>query len=103
MRKVFLVISGSTTFLPTAAGQSPRRRQPPSYFLSSRFIPHLGHLPGLSETTSGCMGQAYACTMSLWFSDFDDFSPDMTVSGGYCASSAFMMPSSFLRLASVAA
>ena len=33
-----------------------------SGFLSpfgSRFMPHLGHLPGLSCTTSGCIGQAY--------------------------------------------
>lgn len=24
------------------------------------FIPHLGHLPGSIEVTSGCMGQEYA-------------------------------------------
>ena len=34
-----------------------------SFFRASLFgtnsIPHLGHLPGLSETTSGCITQVY--------------------------------------------
>ena len=28
-------------------------------FTRTRFMPHLGHFPGLSETTSGCIGQVY--------------------------------------------
>jgi hypothetical protein len=31
-----------------------------SDFFSSSFMPHLGHLPGLFFTTSGCIGQVYS-------------------------------------------
>ena len=34
-------------------------RMPRYYFFSTRSIPHLGHLPGSSVTTSGCMAQVY--------------------------------------------
>src|SRR5690242_13883117 len=30
----------------------------------SRAIPHLKHAPGLSETTSGCMGQKYSLLLA---------------------------------------
>src|SRR5947208_3551626 len=39
------------------------------YFFSTNFIPHLGQLPGLSCTTSGCMVQLYcvlAAAPCLW-------------------------------------
>ena len=39
----------------------------PLSFWGTRFIPHLGHFPGLSETTSGCIGQVYIfCAASCW-------------------------------------
>jgi len=30
-----------------------------SFFCGTKSIPHLGHVPGLSDVTSGCIGQAY--------------------------------------------
>jgi hypothetical protein len=37
------------------------------FFTATRVIPHLGHLPGLLLTTSGCMGQVYmvCCAVSV--------------------------------------
>lgn len=35
--------------------------------IGSKSIPHLGQVPGLSEITSGCMGQVY---FSAFFSTF---------------------------------
>src|SRR5258708_6149272 len=33
------------------------------FFAGMRFMPHSGHMPGLSCTTSGCMGQVYALSV----------------------------------------
>jgi hypothetical protein len=32
---------------------------------NTRVIPHFGHFPGLSLTTSGCMGQVYTCCCTV--------------------------------------
>ena len=34
------------------------------YFFTTKSIPHFGHLPGWSATTSGCMGQVYLAAIS---------------------------------------
>jgi hypothetical protein len=31
--------------------------------VGTRSMPHFGHFPGLSEVTSGCIGQTYAGTV----------------------------------------
>ena len=36
-------------------------------FFSTSFMPHLGHFPGASFTTSGCIGQVYCCDVALVF------------------------------------
>src|SRR5947209_6364048 len=33
----------------------------------TRVIPHFGHFPGASITTSGCIGQVYFCEAALAF------------------------------------
>src|SRR5438477_12720349 len=33
----------------------------PSVFMGTSVIPHFGHCPGASITTSGCIGQVYFC------------------------------------------
>jgi hypothetical protein len=33
-----------------------------SSFIGTSFIPHFGHVPGASVTTSGCITQVYFCT-----------------------------------------
>ena len=35
-----------------------------NYFFSTNVIPHLGHLPDLSLTSSGCIGQVYSVPIS---------------------------------------
>ena len=34
-------------------------------FFSTSFMPHLGHFPGVSLTTSGCIGQVYCWDVAL--------------------------------------
>jgi hypothetical protein len=36
-------------------------------FFATSVIPHLGHLPGLSSNTSGCMGQVYFTAVVVLF------------------------------------
>jgi len=46
--------------LPTFSSTPPERYFGFSFsFFGSSFIPHFGHLPGLSCKISGCMGQVY--------------------------------------------
>jgi hypothetical protein len=39
------------------------------HFFITSFMPHLGHLPGLSEITSGCITQAYRAGVGTRLAD----------------------------------
>src|SRR5262245_23333038 len=49
-----------------------------AHFFSTSFIPHFGQLPGLSCTTSGCIGQVYCTAFSLFVEVFSPFEQPTT-------------------------